>query len=143
MPEEPPEAFVPDDYAAFLAARLHPLKAIAVRYAKLLMGTGQLYPINTAKLEKYRKIGELLTMCDDVLLAGTGVAVIDILRQMDAVNTAIAVGERVDPDYIAEMIYLDIQLMSDGHTSIKYEPLEFIQITKRYRRHYESIRHLI
>jgi hypothetical protein len=143
VPEEAPSEFLPEDYSAVLASRLTPFKKIAVTYAKLLMDSGELYPINTAKLEKYRKVGELLSMSEDIFSAMTGAGVLDILRYMGTVNEAIKNDDHVNPDYVAEHIYLDIQLFTNGHDRGQYTPAQFINTTKRYRRHYESIRHLI
>ncbi|MGC4378314.1 hypothetical protein WD019_15510 [Fictibacillus sp. Mic-4] len=164
LPEKTPEDFVPIPLSVVLVERLKPFEKIVIRYAKLLMDSGELIPIDTKKLDKYRRIGELLSMSKGLFSSVTGAMVIDILRYMDKVNQALLQHvPTIDPDHVATHLYLSLQLFgSDSfydsgrddyrelerayrneYNRLKTDPIRFIMETKRYRRQYESIKHLI
>ncbi|MGP4080981.1 hypothetical protein ACTWQL_13800 [Pseudalkalibacillus sp. R45] len=111
-PSEPPAPFVPIPLSLHIRERVAPFKKIAVKYASLLMNSGELQPIDVGKLAGYREYGELLHRSLGTGSMAIGTGVLGIISSMDRVNEAIENERELDADDIASRIYTFIQIMN-------------------------------
>lgn len=168
LPPEPPEDFVNPAMSAILIERCEPLFTVIAKYAKLVNDAGEFIPIDLTKFDKYLLDLHLIRMTK-----GKGVNLssfsFGIRNAIGHIKKSLE-NEDKDPGDLTKHLFLALKIAQFGRNKgvsdaydvlldIRYDEqikphqeeydrlksdVEFFESEyDRYKKHYESIKHLI